>query len=226
MSLRACWWTNGAVKRNMRLDWRRQRSFDDCEKSLDLWICCSHTTRLWLGWEQSESSRKKVGKPSGLQFFMSGCFGPTKKPKSSAGMLKGKERGGPVVWFLKTVVLLRLRSRRGDGGGKVAFVQYMEVTAPLDAVEENHGCICEKWYTSDEMDQIVCSKELKKLVRKVVESYGREVLSSMMGSAYLVRSNPALHPFTTEMPWLHHQFYVNPFYIDGTAHTETGEWVA
>lgn len=48
-----------------------------------------------------------------------------------------------------------------------------------------------------------------------------ELLPSMIGSSHLVRSDPAVHTFTKELPWSHHQLYVNIFYVDGKAKTDT-----
>lgn len=57
-------------------------------------------------------------------------------------MLKGEEEGVAVGWFAKVVI--KLLSRSGSGGEErtVAFVQEMEVTTPLDAVQRNLGGIC------------------------------------------------------------------------------------
>lgn len=57
------------------------------------------------------------------------------------------------------------------------------------------------WSTSDKMDHGVWGKELKHIVVKVGEWYELEDLSSILGSVHLVRSNPAVHIFTTELPW-------------------------
>lgn len=77
---------------------------------------------------------------------------------------------------------------------------------------------------------------------KAGEFYGLERLSYIVGSAPLpvvhlpqyminfqahkmissvVRSNAAVHSFTIELQWSHNHFYVNQFYLDRTAHTDT-----
>lgn len=43
----------------------------------------------------------------------------------------------------------------------MALARYIDVIASSNMVEENLGCICLKWATSDEMNYIVCAKELK-----------------------------------------------------------------
>lgn len=92
---------------------------------------------------------------------------------------------------------------------------------PLDAVERNLSCIYVRSSSSDEMDHSVCRKELKHRVSKVGEYYGLEHLSSTMGRAHLLRSNSAVHAFTTELSWSHHRIHVNRFYVGGTAQTDT-----
>lgn len=54
-----------------------------------------------------------------------------------------------IVWFAKAVMPLRLKIWRGGEEREVAFVQYMEVRAPFDAVQNSVGCICVRWSTSD-----------------------------------------------------------------------------
>lgn len=40
-------------------------------------------------------------------------------------------------------------------------MHYMDVTAPLDIVEENLGFISMRWYTSHKLDHNVSGKELE-----------------------------------------------------------------
>lgn len=76
-----------------------------------------------------------------------------------------------MVWLVDFVALQRLRIGRGVEERKVALVQYMEVLAPLDAVEKNVGCIFVMWSNSDEIDNSVSGEELKYRVVKVGEWY-------------------------------------------------------
>lgn len=43
---------------------------------------------------------------------------------------------------------------------KFLFVHNMKVTALSDVVEVNRGVTCQRWSASDEMDHMVCGKEL------------------------------------------------------------------
>lgn len=62
-------------------------------------------------------------------------FWPTMQGRFSAVMLMGKEGRVVVVWFAKVEILLKLKSGKGDEAREVAIMQYIEITAPLDAVE-------------------------------------------------------------------------------------------
>lgn len=76
------------------------------------------------------------------RIFRSASFGPTKNASFCVIILKVEEGGMAVMWAVKIVVLLRLRSRRGNEDWEAAFVQYKEITSPSEAVEKNLGCIC------------------------------------------------------------------------------------
>lgn len=75
---------------------------------------------------------------------------------------------------------------------------------------KNRGCIL-KDSMSDKMDHRVCGKELTHVVVNSENRSGLELLSSITGRMDLVRLNPAVYPFTTELPWVHHQSYWNLF---------------
>lgn len=66
-------------------------------------------------------------------------------------MLKGEEGGVPVVWLGKVVVLLRSTGGRGGEDRKSTFLQYVAVSAPLDATGKNLGCFCVMRSTSEDM---------------------------------------------------------------------------
>lgn len=72
-------------------------------------------------------------------------------------------------------------SERGEER-ELAIVQFMEVTAVLDAVEKRFGFISVRWSVSDSMPRSVCFKELKHGVSKVGECHGLENSSSLLRS--------------------------------------------
>lgn len=63
-----------------------------------------------------------------------------------------------MVWFANAEKLQQVTRVRQDEGKEVAFLQYMKVTPPLDAVEKNLGSICVRRSTFDEMKHIVFGK--------------------------------------------------------------------
>lgn len=131
---------------------------------------------------------------------MSACFGAAKKAIFSVLMLMGE--GGVVVgWFANAVVLLRLRNGRAGEERLVAFLQFMEVAAPLHAVEKSLGCTCLRRSTPDEFDHGFFGKELEHRVVKIEELYGIASLSFIVRRANLARSNEAVHAFKKELPW-------------------------
>lgn len=64
-------------------------------------------------------------------------------------------------------------------------------------IDENLGCFCGGWYTSDEMDHGVCGKELGGDAMNVLKSYGSESVSSLMEIMHSVRPNRAEQAFIT-----------------------------
>lgn len=80
-----------------------------------------------------------------------------------------------MVWFVKILVPLPLSDGRGSGKRSVLFVHYMEVIAPLNAVEKNLGCVYVWWSAFDEVDHTFCCMELIHGVVRVGEWYGIEI---------------------------------------------------
>lgn len=74
--------------------------------------------------------------------FASDCFWLTKKARFSAVVSLRGQGGVAVVWSAEIVVIQQLRIRRGSEDRKVAFVPYIQVTAPLNGVEKNLGSFC------------------------------------------------------------------------------------
>lgn len=46
----------------------------------------------------------------------------------------------------------------------------------------------------------------------VGEWFGVVSFDTIVGTVHVLRSNFAIHPFTPELPWSHHRFYINRFY--------------
>lgn len=75
-------------------------------------------------------------------------------------------------------------------------------------VEQYLGCVCVRWSTSEDMDLSDCGKGLEGDSVNVGEGYGFETKWLVIEGVHLVRSDPALHYFSRELPWSHHRFRV------------------
>lgn len=54
-----------------------------------------------------------------------------------------------MVCFAKVVILIQIIGGIGGLERKVAFVAYMEVMPPSEALEKNLGCNCVRWSMSE-----------------------------------------------------------------------------
>jgi len=120
-------------------------------------------------------------------------FGPTKHSRFSFVLMKGEQDGKAELWVAKVMALFHVSW--STGSEECAFVQFMQCTPPLDSV-----------------DDILKSTRGRPVV--VGDWYGIEPVQSIVGSVHVVRSNFAVSPFTKELPWSHHRFYINRFYRD------------
>lgn len=103
--------------------------------------------------------RENFRETYGQHLFGGACFSFTRKSRFRVVMLKGREGCGELLSLANIVILLRLRSRREAEGREVAGVTYMEVKAPLDAVEKIICYNCVRWSPSNKMHKSVCDKE-------------------------------------------------------------------
>lgn len=92
-----------------------------------MWIWCSHTGRLWLKRDKSDDSKKeRLGERYGQGMFITAYVGPEKTPKIiGSGVL------------CKSCDSSTTEGKREVEEREVAFVQYLEVTAPLNAEKES-----------------------------------------------------------------------------------------
>ena len=97
-----------------------------------------------------------------------------------------------------------------DNGSQFAFERYLDVVLPADAVGEALGCVCLKWDMSTKGAED--TRPLKKNVVSAAEWYGLAPILSIEGVVHVLRGNMAIHPYTTELPWSEHRFYINRFY--------------
>ena len=74
------------------------------------------------------------------------------------------------------------------------------------------GCICLRWATADEEDRTLDIQPSLN-VNHVLEGeyHGLAPFSSIESTVTVVRSNIAIAPFTDQLPWSSHRFYLNRF---------------
>ena len=113
----------------------------------------------------------------------------------------------------KVLLLFRLAVGVGDIG-EYAYVQYMEVTNPLSQVDKVLVCVCLRWATEDGVDRTLnIEASLQRNRVEAGEWYGLVPFSSIMSTVHILRSNIAIPPFSPQLPWPLHRFYINRFYI-------------
>jgi len=141
-------------------------------------------------------------------------FGPTKKKHFSYVLMKGEQEGRTELWIAKVVALFHMscHGRKQE----LAFVQFMQCTPPLDHVDDILQCVCLRWATEDGVDHTVTPVPTRGRPVLAGDWYGIEPVQSILGTVHVVRSNFAVSPYTQELPWSHHRFYVNRFYRDFT----------
>ena len=151
----------------------------------------------------SSKSRKRV--------FATSKFGPSKKQMQPTVFMRGDgDRDRDEFWFGKIILLMRRTCEETSYDDEVAMVRYFTCTQPTDEIDNILDCICLRWEMEDGIDH---SKENigNATMIEAGEEYGLIPFQSICGTCDLIRSNYAIHPFTTEIPWTHHKFYVNRF---------------
>lgn len=151
------------------------------------------------------------------RIFATHEFGPNKKPRYSFILLRGDNNGVPITWVGKLVALLRVKT---DGNDELttdyAYVQYMEVTRPLDYVDEVLNCVCLRWSTADEIDHTIpCLSNMRNSGNSSSSPwFGLVKANTVLGSVHVVRQKYEVKPFTKHIAWEEQRFYINRFYRD------------
>ena len=110
--------------------------------------------------------------------------------------------------------MVRLTNRNTSKNEEMLYVQYMQVTPPIDNVEKALNCVYLRWATDDEVDHTVSTQPVRTI--SVGEWFGMIPVGAVKGVVHVLRSNMAVHPFTKEKPWPTHRFYLNRFYCAGS----------
>ena len=145
--------------------------------------------------------------------FATSSFGPAKRSQYSFVVISGTADDYRTIWVGRVLALVRLQSPNLSQPVELAFVQYMTCFAPKTAVEKSLGCICLKWSTWDPDNGSVDSNDTAS------HSAGGPWFdlipaSTISGTVHIVRSNFPVKPFTKQMHWSDHRFYLNRFYTN------------
>ena len=148
-----------------------------------------------------ESPRKACTR---RRVFATNSFGSSKAPMHTNIFLKGRDEGKDQFWFARTLLLFHIHCSKTSFHKEVTFVRYYETTRPESVTEKLLNCICLKW----EAD----TSSVNQHTLSASESYGIVPFQSVCGGIHIVRSNYAIKPFSSELPWTEHRFQVNRFY--------------
>ncbi len=141
----------------------------------------------------------------------SSAFGSSKKKKFSSVFLKGSDDGKlQQFWFAKTMLLFHLKIASLRFHKELALVKYYTCTPPRDHIDSVLNCVNLRWETEDNIDYTI-NNGIQNESITASENYGLVSFQSICGEAHVVRANYAVHPFTKEIPWTHHRFYINRF---------------
>ena len=91
---------------------------------------------------------------------------------------------------------------------EVAFVKFMQVTKPLDEVEEIHGCINLRWSTDDEIDRTLSIMDDDSIPSPW---YGLVEVCNIISVVQVIRQHYSIKEFKTEEHWSKHRFSLNRF---------------
>ena len=146
-----------------------------------------------------ERQRKRV--------MATNSFGPTSKKIFSSIFMKSSDN---EFWFAKTMLLFHLSVPGFNLKEELAMVKFYTCTPPLDKIDDTLNCICLRWETEENTDYTIPGTEHDNTIT-ATEKYDLISFQSICGVAHILRSNYAIPPFTEELPWTHHRFYVNRF---------------
>lgn len=141
-------------------------------------------------------------------------FGPDSMARHDFVLIRGETEGKECVWVGRALLLCRV-SLPDREDMEMCFVQYMDVIKPLHKVDEALRCVCLRWATGEDHDYTMLPFGAAPVERSVTVGawYGTEPFGSLLGVVHVLRANYAVHPLTPELPWSHHRFYVNRFYV-------------
>ena len=163
---------------------------------------------IYQGGETSRNTRKTM-----KRVFATSSFGPSKKSMQSCIFMKGKydDEDEEEFWFGKTMLFFRLSCVEKEYRKEFALVRFFTCTPPQDDIDKILDCVCLRWETEDGIDHSSSMVKNKDTIL-AGEQYGLIPFQSICGTCHVIRGNYGIYPYTQQLPWTHHRFYVNRFH--------------
>lgn len=110
------------------------------------------------------------------QSIFTDSFGSGDKRERFVLVSDGGEEGGGL-WVAEVLLLYGIDVREINKSKQYVFLDYMDVTRPMDMVHKTLGCVCERSSTDDEVQHSLrqVTGSLKKRGLYVESSLGRSV---------------------------------------------------
>lgn len=141
-------------------------------------------------------------------------------------LIQGKNEGDkykPCLWVGEALALIRLKEAKvrkdaeEENESEYVFVQYFDITPPVDAIDNALNCIRLQWAHggSKDMDCIDSRQS------EPVKWFDLLPVSTVRGLVHVVRGDYGVEGICAtkdveSIPWYDQFFYVNRFYFDST----------
>lgn len=121
-----------------------------------------------------------------------------------------------MLCVARVLLLLRLNSQTVSGVTKYVFPQYRERTQVLDDVDDELGCVCLRWSTTNEQDHsAVINEELNnKMDLTVTVWFVEEPFTAISGVAHVGPGSCWIPLVRGRLTWPYPCFYINLFFSD------------
>lgn len=119
--------------------------------------------------------------------FAHSLFEPTEAKRSSLVPVEEPDKND---WLAKILLFFHLRTRENENiSGQFVFMQNIETTPPLDAVDKTLNCILLRLATDDELVHTLDVKGMLTFKIEVGEWLGVDPFTSIVSVHHIVRSN-------------------------------------
>lgn len=126
-----------------------------------------------------------------------------------------------VLWVAQVLALFRIigkgnTSRQIEEESQFAFMQYFDIVAPRDEVDEELNCICMKWALAPEDDEDIESHEVD-VARRPCKWFDLQPVNVIRGTVHVATTDYPLPKMKEKICWWDRFFYVNRFFYDPRA---------